>query len=133
MHAPGTGPCLDTCTGPEGDYAFFGDGAWFAYALTPVARYQPSLARALGKWLLSLSANSRLYWPDALPDDQQCNPGDPRDPNGTLPYEASARARESPPAGTARRLVSCHTEPTRARTVAPWLRSSTDLKECSVG
>lgn len=61
--------------GPEGDYAFFGDGAWFAYALAPVARYQPSLARAISKWLLSLSINSRLFWPDSLPDDQQCNPG----------------------------------------------------------
>jgi hypothetical protein len=74
--------------GPEGDYAFFGDGAWFAYALAPVARYQPSLSRALGKWLLSLELNSRLYWPGNLPADKQCNPGDPRDPNGTLPYEA---------------------------------------------
>eukprot|EP01043_Picozoa_sp_COSAG02_P038489 COSAG02_NODE_2973_length_7635_cov_7.444400_4_plen_780_part_00 len=75
-------------SGPEGDYAFFGDGAWFAYALAPVARYQPSLARALAKWLLSLELNSRLYWPGSLPDDKQCNPDDPRDPNGTLPYEA---------------------------------------------
>ena len=74
--------------GPEGDYAFFGDGAWFAYALSPVARYEPRLGRALGKWLLSLSANSRLYWPKNLPDDQQCNPHDRRDPQGTLPYEA---------------------------------------------
>ena len=40
--------------GPEGDYAFFGDGAWFAYALAPVPRYAPHLARAVGKWLLSL-------------------------------------------------------------------------------
>jgi hypothetical protein len=55
----------------------WGIGAWFAYALAPVARYQPALGRALGKWLLSLSANSRLYWPDSLPSDQQCNPGDP--------------------------------------------------------
>ena len=70
--------------------AFFGDGAWFAFALTPVARYQPSLGRALGKWLLSLSTNSRLYWPDSLPSDQQTgNASDSRDPNGTLPYEAA--------------------------------------------
>ena len=55
-----------------------------------MARYQPSLGRALGKWLLSLSTNSRLYWPDSLPSDQQTgNASDPRDPNGTLPYEAA--------------------------------------------
>ena len=80
---PASSPC-----GASVD-AFFGDGAWFAYALAPVARYEPSLSRALGKWLLSLATNSRLFWPNALPPSQQCNADDPRDPDGVLPYEAA--------------------------------------------
>eukprot|EP01047_Picozoa_sp_COSAG01_P056958 COSAG01_NODE_6527_length_3621_cov_3.650767_1_plen_255_part_00 len=80
--------------GPEGDYAFFGDGAWFAYSLAPVPRYAPTLARTVGKWLLSLVTNSRIFWPDQLPPTQQCASGAGgasqwRDPGNALPFEAA--------------------------------------------
>lgn len=44
--------------------------------------------------------NSRLFWPDQLPADQQCAPGANgvsqfRDPGNALPFEAARHCRTS--------------------------------------
>ncbi len=54
-----------------GGYAFAMNGYAAAAALAPVARYDDRYARALGKWLLNLANNSRLYYGDALPPEKQ--------------------------------------------------------------
>jgi hypothetical protein len=45
-----------------------------ASALVPMARYDPRLARAVGKWMLNAANNARLFYPEELPDNYQVAP-----------------------------------------------------------
>jgi len=42
-----------------------------ASALVPMVRYNPSLARAVGKWMLNAASSARLFYPGELPADHQ--------------------------------------------------------------
>jgi len=42
-----------------------------ASALVPMVRYDPRLARAVGKWMLNAANSARLFYPGELPDDYQ--------------------------------------------------------------
>lgn len=58
-----------------GGFAFLMNSIDVAWPFVPVAKYQPQYARAIGKWMLNLANNSRLFFPDQLPDENQCLPG----------------------------------------------------------
>jgi hypothetical protein len=42
-----------------------------AASLVPMVRYDPRLARAIGKWMLNAANNARLFYPEELPDSCQ--------------------------------------------------------------
>ncbi|MBE3578142.1 MAG: hypothetical protein IMX00_10695 [Limnochordales bacterium] len=54
-----------------GGYAFAMNTFQMAAALVPIARYDPRYARALGKWILNLATNARLFYPRYLPRQNQ--------------------------------------------------------------
>lgn len=68
-------------------YAFAMNTFAFAGALTPVARYDTRYARAIGKWLLNLANNARLFYADGLPEDHQSSAFWQGDPEHVIAYE----------------------------------------------
>ena len=55
--------------------------------LVNVVRYDPTYARALGKWMLNLANSLRLFFPGQLPPDSQSNWAVKSDPAHCIPYE----------------------------------------------
>jgi uncharacterized protein YciU (UPF0263 family) len=45
-----------------------------ASSLVPLTRYDPRLARAVGKWMLNVANSARLFYPGEVPDDYQVIP-----------------------------------------------------------
>ena len=72
------------------DYLFFMNSVQAAATLAPVARYDNRFARALGKYVLHVANNSRLfYWNYLSPAEQDSYAwASTYDPNGYLAYEA---------------------------------------------
>lgn len=70
-----------------GGFAFFMNSVDVAWPFVPVVKYQPQYARAIGKWMLNLANNSRLFFPDQLPDENQCLPGQQSYTNSIVGYE----------------------------------------------
>ncbi len=72
------------------DYVFYMNGAQAVAALAPVARYDTRFARAIGKYILNVANNSRLFFSNYLPAENQDSYEWARenDPNGYLAYEA---------------------------------------------
>lgn len=77
----------------SGGYAFAMNTFEWAGALVPLARYDPRYARAIGRWMLHVANNARLFYPDALPagfqDDQAWSAA--QDPAGGVAYEGLRR------------------------------------------
>ena len=76
--------------GSGNDYLFFMNGMQAVGALAPVARYDARLARAIGKYVLNVANQSRLFYWRYLPPDQQDSYdwASTYDPNAHLAYEA---------------------------------------------
>lgn len=71
-------------------YAFAMNTFHAAGAIAPVAKYDPRFSAAIGKWLLNLTNNSRVFFPNELPASNQSMGGAFKaDPNGTIPYEGA--------------------------------------------
>ena len=70
-----------------GGFAFLMNSVDVAWPFVPVVKYQPQYARAIGKWMLNLANNSRLFFPDQLPDENQCLPGQQSYTNSIVGYE----------------------------------------------
>jgi hypothetical protein len=45
-----------------------------ASSLVPLTRYEPRLARAVGKWMLNAASNARLFYSGEIPDEYQIVP-----------------------------------------------------------
>jgi hypothetical protein len=75
-------------TGGYGGYVFFMETVVWAKNLMPVVRYDSRCARAIGKWMLNVANNARLFYPDALPAANQSSSFWTGDPNHVIPYEA---------------------------------------------
>jgi hypothetical protein len=71
----------------RGGYAFAMNTFAQAAALAPLPRYDPRYARAIGKWLLNLANNARLFYPGELPAECQSTPGWTGDPRHAIAYE----------------------------------------------
>lgn len=68
-------------------YAFAMNTFSQAAALMPLVRYDARYARAIGKWMLNLANAARLFYPDALPEDQQTSAFWKGDPGHVIAYE----------------------------------------------
>lgn len=80
-------------SGDSGGYAFAMNSFEWAGTLAPLARYDPRYARALGRWLLNVSNNARLFYPDALPPANQDHRAwsATNDPSSCIAYEGVRR------------------------------------------
>ena len=54
-----------------GGYAFQMNCYEMAWPLVPMVKYDPGLARAIGKWMLNNASASRLFFPDQIDDAYQ--------------------------------------------------------------
>lgn len=57
-----------------GGYAFLMNTHSMAWPLVPMVKYNPSLARTIGKWMLNASNSSRLFYPYEIDDNHQWIP-----------------------------------------------------------
>jgi hypothetical protein len=84
---------LQGSTTDRGGYAFAMNTFNAAGAMAPLPRYDPRFARAIGRWLLNVANNARLFYQDGLPDTHQAHPGWKSDPANVITYEG-LRARD---------------------------------------
>lgn len=70
-----------------GGYAFAFTTFANAGSLVPMVRYDDRFARAIGKWMLNLSANSRLFYRDQIPAANQSSAGWTSDVGAGIAYE----------------------------------------------
>ncbi|MGF7048222.1 hypothetical protein J2T13_002729 [Paenibacillus sp. DS2015] len=71
----------------NGGYAFAMNTFAAFGALAPVVRYDPRYARDIGKWMLNAANQSRLFYADALPSENQSGADWKGDPQHVIPYE----------------------------------------------
>ncbi len=76
-----------------GGYAFAMNTFNLAMGLTPLVRYAPQYARAIGKWLLNAVNAARLFYPSELPDDNQTCAEWLEPTKGAIAYEGLAHNR----------------------------------------
>ena len=74
-----------------GGYAFTMNTFAMAAPLVPLVRYDPRFAKPIGKWMLNVANNARLFYPDALPQDYQSSAFWKGDPNHIIAYEGLRR------------------------------------------
>jgi hypothetical protein len=70
-----------------GGYGFAMNTFGWAWALVPVARYDPRYAHDLGKWMLNAASAARLYYADAHTAEGQSCPDWDGDPQHVIAYE----------------------------------------------
>jgi len=70
-----------------GGYAFTMNTFVSAWPLVPMVRYDPRLARAIGKWMLNAASAARLFYANAHPPGRQSCPGWKGDPHSVIAYE----------------------------------------------
>ena len=81
------------CDGLQGSidnrsgYAFAMNTFSQAGALTPLARYEPRYARAIGKWMLNLANSARLFYRGTLPPGHESSAFWKGDPRHLIAYE----------------------------------------------
>ena len=75
------------CTEPAGE-AYSMESLMTAGYLLPVLRYRPEFASVIGRYLLNVSANMRLFYSDCIPAENQSRP----DLTSAVPYERLTRA-----------------------------------------
>lgn len=68
-------------------FAFLMNSIDVAWPFVPMVKYQPQYAAAIGRWMLNLANNCRLFFPDQLPDEHQCLPGRQSYTNSIVAYE----------------------------------------------
>jgi hypothetical protein len=71
----------------NGGYAFAMNTFSAFGSLAPIVRYDTRYARDIGKWMLNVANNSRLFYADSLPSDHQSGSGWLGDPQHVIPYE----------------------------------------------
>lgn len=75
-------------------YAFLMSTFDVAAALVPIVRYDPRYARTIGKWMLNLANNARLFYFDYLPEDHQSSPSWGDESRSVIGYEGLRRGWE---------------------------------------
>jgi len=72
------------------DYAFIMNGFQQAAALAPLPKYDKRYAKAIAKWILNVTNASRLFYWNALPENQQDSYAwaSANDPTACIPHES---------------------------------------------
>ena len=70
-----------------GGYAFTMNTFSMAIPLIPLVRYDTRFAKDVGKWMLNVANNARLFYPDALSPELQSSAFWKGDPNHVIAYE----------------------------------------------
>lgn len=70
-----------------GGYAFQMNCYEMAWPLVPMVKYEPRLARAIGKWMLNNASASRLFFPNEIDDEYQACADIKNITNGIIGYE----------------------------------------------
>ena len=72
------------------DYAFIMNGFQQAAALAPLPKYDKRFAKAIAKWILNITNASRLFYWNALPENQQDSYAwaSANDPSACIPHES---------------------------------------------
>jgi hypothetical protein len=68
-------------------YAFAANTFSLASAFIPLVRYETRFAREIGKWMLNAANNARLFYPGALPKNQESCYFFRSDPKRVIAYE----------------------------------------------
>jgi hypothetical protein len=71
----------------SGGYAFAMNTFSAFGSLAPVVRYDSRYSRDIGKWMLNVANNSRLFYADSLPAEHQSGTAFLGDPQHVIPYE----------------------------------------------
>jgi hypothetical protein len=71
----------------SGGYGFAMNTFGWAWALVPIARYDPRYAHDIGKWMLNAASASRLYYGNAHSREGQSCPDWDGDPEHVVAYE----------------------------------------------
>lgn len=66
-----------------GGFAFFMNSVKLTWPLVPMVKYEPQYARAIGRWMLNLTNNCRLFYPTEIDNEHQYLP-EMRDLTGGL-------------------------------------------------
>ncbi|OPA79163.1 hypothetical protein BVG16_08690 [Paenibacillus selenitireducens] len=83
----GPNPLFDEYKEDSSGYAFAANTFSLAAAFIPLVRYDTRFAKDIGKWMLNAANNARLFYPDALPKQQQSCAFYRSDPNHVIAYE----------------------------------------------
>lgn len=70
-----------------GGYAFLMNSIDLALPFIPMVKYAPQYADAIGRWMLNNANSCRYFFPDQLPDANQCLPGMQDFTNSIIAYE----------------------------------------------
>ena len=70
-----------------GGYAFQMNCYEMAWPLVPMVKYEPRLAKAIGKWMLNNASSSRLFFPDQIADEYQAAASIKDITHGIIGYE----------------------------------------------
>lgn len=70
-----------------GGYAFAMNTFCAAWPLVPSVRYEPRLARTVGRWMVNAANAARLFYADSHPPERQSSAGWRGDPGRVLVYE----------------------------------------------
>jgi hypothetical protein len=71
----------------KGGYGFTMNTFGWAWALVPIARYDPRYAHDIGKWMLNAASAARLYYANAHSRENQSCPDWDGDPKHVVAYE----------------------------------------------
>jgi hypothetical protein len=71
----------------SGGYAFAMNTFSAFGSLAPVVRYDSRYSRDIGKWMLQVANNARLFYADSLPAEHQSGTAFLGDPQHVIPYE----------------------------------------------
>lgn len=71
----------------EGGYGFLMNTFDMAWALVPMAKYNPQYAKTIGKWMLNTANATRLFYPYEIPDENQWLPELKKITKNVIAYE----------------------------------------------
>ena len=76
----------------NGGFAFFMNSVKLTWPMVPMVKYEPQFARAIGKWMLNVANNCRLFYPTEIDAAHQWLPEMADLTRGNIAYEGLRKA-----------------------------------------